>query len=188
MLNNIITKSLGISIVHTMTDNSQENEPIMYREWNNIINSNSLNFIHKAEDIYKGYDDTRYKIFFGDIEKLSTLKSIVATRLDNIKLMTNKSKSLSKENKVENEDESYSLLYKEGDYKRIKVNLNNPFINKEKKFNLMGHYKELVQRQTQDIEENLKNIYKLLNYRIEFNNNIFPIFSKSESRQHSQLI
>jgi hypothetical protein len=188
MLNTAMSKSLDISIIHTMTDNSQENEPVIYREWNNIINSNNLSFANNI-DIYKGYyDDTRYKIFFGDIEKLVNLRSIVATRLDNIKLMTNKSKLFSKENKVDNQDESYSLLHKEGDYRRIKVNLNNPFINKEKKSDLFNHYKERLQGQTQEVEENLKTIYKLLTYRIELNKNISPIFLKPESRQHGQLL
>ena len=187
-LNNAMSKSLGISIVNTMTDNSLENEPLMYREWTNLISSNSLDFTQKADDLLGEYN-TRFKIFFGDNEKISTIKEMIAKRLDTIKILNNKNKQSIKENKNENKDDNYSLLFPEGDFRRnSKININNPFSNKDNKSSLLSQYKERFNQQSQYIERNLENIYKLLNYRLELNKSIFPLFSKVESRQHSQLI
>jgi hypothetical protein len=188
LLNNLMGKSLSITFVHSMTDNSLENEPLMFKEIYELINSNNLDFTHKPDDIYRINEETKFKIFFGDMDKLDNLLNMVINRLDNLRILSNKSKSFSKENKIENTNHFSNIYNDNNDYRKMRINLNNPFSNKEKKFNLLSHYKETIARQNQDVEDNLKNLLQLILYRMHLNKILLPIFIKTESRQHSQLI
>jgi hypothetical protein len=164
-LNKLLIGPFGILVMNEMTESNQE----LIQSFSNVITSNTINF-NKAVGLNM-FDTAKYKLFFGDDSNLSLLQKVVEEKLKDIK--DNKRVTETKESILTSEKVGVSA---------------NPFLSKEKKFNIMSYYNESMNKHTQDQLENLDSLVELLRSRLRLNAILLPTVGiKYMSQQHKQV-
>jgi hypothetical protein len=164
-LNKLLIGPFSILVATDMVESNQE----VLIHFSEGIKSNTINF-NKAIGLNL-FDSAKYKLFFGDDASIIILIKLIEEKLKDIKVF---SKKIS--------ETKGSVLSSD----RIGVSV-NPFLSKEKKFNIMSYYNESMNKHAKDQLEHLDSLLELLKSRLRLNNILLPNFIKYISQQHKQI-
>jgi hypothetical protein len=209
---NKFLNNLNIQITETMVDDYNLNINFK-QELSDIISKSNLNFFSQSlfknlekknpftllrESHEEGFEEVKggekkYKIFFGDFEKMDLIYLLVKEKLENIKAQKNfqKSEFNKKSNRESDFSKFFSLKNKEvfnyNEKKEKKMHLHNPFVNKGK-CNIMSDMTDQIQSSNTIQEENLKLLCRILKLRLSINDKFKPYFIDINGEEHYEII
>lgn len=199
-LNRLFKTSINIQIVNEVVGelsdiNKEEIETLIYDNNLKFSEEDGIKTFIKGQQfsnnienyIPSNENDMKYqKIFFGDTNSIKFILNCIEFKLRNNKILREKSKFQLKEDltkslftkpKKENIPSSHEL----------RMNFTNSMLNK-KKYDRMADFSESLKRNSEKNENSLLLLKNLLEFRLDFNKQITPMFIKPNNSLHEQLI